>query len=73
MKFCFEHFAAVVFPLGASCYYEPLTGSASIHAPTNRNDVLPIYKNSTYCVDDRVEDLIKRMTIEEKAGQLFKP
>ncbi|KAF4784072.1 glycosyl hydrolase family 3 N terminal domain-containing protein [Colletotrichum scovillei] len=32
---------------------------------------LPLYKNSSYCVDARVEDLIQRMTVEEKAGQLF--
>ncbi|KXH43469.1 glycosyl hydrolase family 3 N terminal domain-containing protein [Colletotrichum nymphaeae SA-01] len=39
-----------------------------------RQDVaesLPLYKNSSYCVDARVEDLIQRMTVEEKAGQLF--
>ncbi|KAH7120912.1 beta glucosidase [Dendryphion nanum] len=34
------------------------------------NDTLP-YRNPKLCVDDRVEDLLKRMTIEEKAGQLF--
>lgn len=31
----------------------------------------PIYRNSTRCVDDRVEDLLSRMTLEEKAGQMF--
>lgn len=63
--------AALIFPLGVSCYYEPLLSSASVHEPTNSSNDLPIYKNPTYCVDDRVEDLVKRMTIEEKAGQLF--
>ncbi|TDZ34998.1 putative beta-glucosidase C [Colletotrichum trifolii] len=32
---------------------------------------LPIYKNASHCIDARVEDLLQRMTIEEKAGQLF--
>ncbi|KAH8171836.1 putative beta-glucosidase C [Sarocladium implicatum] len=35
------------------------------------NSTLPIYKNSTRCVDDRVDDLLSRMTLEEKAGQMF--
>ncbi|KAF4930275.1 putative beta-glucosidase C [Colletotrichum fructicola] len=38
---------------------------------THRDDSLPIYKNSSYCVEARVEDLVQRMTLEEKAGQLF--
>ncbi|KAL4993079.1 beta-glucosidase C [Aspergillus recurvatus] len=36
-----------------------------------RDDALPIYKNTSYCVDERVKDLLRRMTLEEKAGQLF--
>jgi beta-glucosidase len=32
--------------------------------------VLP-YQNASLCIDDRVEDLLSRMTVEEKAGQLF--
>ncbi|KAL4759294.1 beta-glucosidase C [Aspergillus foveolatus] len=36
-----------------------------------RRDALPIYKNASYCVDERVRDLLSRMTLEEKAGQLF--
>ena len=35
------------------------------------NDTLPVYKNSSRCVDDRVDDLLSRMTLEEKAGQMF--
>ncbi|KAF2186767.1 glycoside hydrolase family 3 protein [Zopfia rhizophila CBS 207.26] len=34
------------------------------------NETLP-YRDASLCIDDRVEDLLKRMTIEEKAGQLF--
>ncbi|KAL4928982.1 glycoside hydrolase family 3 protein [Aspergillus undulatus] len=34
-------------------------------------DSLPIYKDASYSLDDRLEDLLSRMTLEEKAGQLF--
>ncbi|KAI6572299.1 hypothetical protein MCOR09_003513 [Pyricularia oryzae] len=63
--------AAALLPLGVSCNYLPLISSVSYNAVNSRADVLPPYKNSSYSVDERVEDLIKRMTIEEKAGQLF--
>ncbi|KAI6579502.1 hypothetical protein MCOR06_010034 [Pyricularia oryzae] len=63
--------AAALLPLGVSCNYLPLISSVSYNAVNSRADVLPPYKNSSYSVDERVKDLIKRMTIEEKAGQLF--
>ncbi|KAI6274303.1 hypothetical protein MCOR27_003898 [Pyricularia oryzae] len=63
--------AAALLPLGVSCNYLPLISFASYNAVNSRADVLPPYKNSSYSVDERVKDLIKRMTIEEKAGQLF--
>lgn len=34
------------------------------------NETLP-YRNASLCIDDRVDDLLSRMTLEEKAGQLF--
>lgn len=34
------------------------------------NETLP-YRNASLCIDDRVDDLLSRMTLEEKAGQFF--
>ncbi|KAH6716765.1 glycosyl hydrolase family 3 N terminal domain-containing protein [Leptodontidium sp. MPI-SDFR-AT-0119] len=31
----------------------------------------PIYLNSTYCIHERVENLLSLMTIQEKVGQMF--
>ncbi|KAK1991935.1 glycosyl hydrolase family 3 N terminal domain-containing protein [Colletotrichum falcatum] len=61
--------ALAIVPLGASCtsLHRAHPGQPLAH----RDEALPVYKNSSYCVDDRVEDLLRRMTIEEKAGQLF--
>ena len=33
----------------------------------------PVYKNALYSIDRRVEDLISRMTLEEKVGQMNMP
>ncbi|KAK1690535.1 glycosyl hydrolase family 3 N terminal domain-containing protein [Colletotrichum godetiae] len=58
--------------LAANCSITP--SSTLKHQWVARQDdpeSLPIYKNSSYCVDARVQDLIQRMTVEEKAGQLF--
>jgi beta-glucosidase len=35
------------------------------------NETIHPYQNASLCIDDRVEDLLSRMTIEDKAGQLF--
>jgi beta-glucosidase len=37
-------------------------------ASRSSNDTLPIYKDALYCIEDRIEDLIQRMTLPEKAG-----
>ncbi|KAL5334102.1 glycoside hydrolase superfamily [Aspergillus crustosus] len=47
-----------------------LTTKANTHKVSQRNDI-PIYKDSSHPIDARVEDLLSRMTLEEKAGQLF--
>ncbi|KAK1594596.1 glycosyl hydrolase family 3 N terminal domain-containing protein [Colletotrichum navitas] len=69
MKFQLTNLALAIIPLGASCTSLPRANPRQPLA--HRDETLPIYKNSSYCVDDRVEDLLQRMTIEEKAGQLF--
>ncbi|KAL4877413.1 glycoside hydrolase superfamily [Aspergillus karnatakaensis] len=43
-----------------------LSASVSISS-----DDAPIYKDASYPIDTRVDDLLSRMTLEEKAGQLF--
>jgi len=37
---------------------------------TNDNDSDPIYQNPNYSVEERVNDLLSRMTLEEKIGQM---
>lgn len=37
------------------------------------SDKMPIYKKPSYSVDDRVEDLLLRMTLDEKIGQMNMP
>ncbi|MFH1198178.1 MAG: glycoside hydrolase family 3 N-terminal domain-containing protein [bacterium] len=38
---------------------------------TTELEVLPNYKNPELCVDERVKDLLSRMTIEEKVAQMI--
>lgn len=44
--------------------------SKHIEARSSQADTLP-YRDASLPIDERVEDLIQRMTMEEKAGQLF--
>ncbi|KAI1778575.1 glycoside hydrolase family 3 protein [Hypoxylon cercidicola] len=46
------------------------TPQSSLHS-RQIAETLPAYKNSSLCINDRVEDLLGRMTLEEKAGQMF--
>ena len=55
-----------------------ITGTIYAHPFTKVNGdapvmELPVYKNPTIPVDERVEDLLSRMTLEEKIGQLNAP
>lgn len=38
---------------------------------TSDGEPLPAFRNVSLCVNERVEDLLQRMTLEEKAGQMF--
>lgn len=46
-----------------------MTLQTSTDRPVNQDDT-PIYKNPQASLDERVEDLLSRMTIEEKIGQM---
>ncbi len=42
-----------------------------LHArATNKDGSTPIYKNPDVAIEDRVDDLLPRMTLEEKVAQL---
>ncbi|KAM0445394.1 hypothetical protein ACHAQK_001597 [Fusarium lateritium] len=45
--------------------------SMSIANPITRQDANPPYRNKTLCLDKRVDDLMSRMSLEDKAGQMF--
>ncbi|KAF4442832.1 hypothetical protein F53441_11622 [Fusarium austroafricanum] len=45
--------------------------SLSIANPIVRQDPNPPYRNKTLCLDKRVDDLMSRMSLEDKAGQMF--
>jgi beta-glucosidase len=40
-------------------------------APVTSNSTILPYLNPQLCIQDRLDDLLSRMTLEEKAGQLF--
>ncbi|CBX91338.1 hypothetical protein IAQ61_010696 [Plenodomus lingam] len=57
----------------ASAIFAPSPGNAKLNIITARQsspEVLP-YRNASLSVDERVEDLIQRMNLDEKVGQLF--
>lgn len=38
---------------------------------TNNDGSLPVYKNPKASIEDRVNDLLPRMTLEEKVAQMY--
>jgi beta-glucosidase len=58
---------SVVSAASSDQYYLPKS-----EKNTNDRD-LPLYLNPVYSIDRRVEDLLSRMTLEEKLGQLNSP
>lgn len=70
--FPFVALSLVALPLGSLALATPVRDGRSLGlASRSANATLPIYRDASYCADDRVEDLLSRMTIEEKAGQMF--
>ena len=43
----------------------------SVSPRTQDDTETPAYRNPLLCIDDRVDDLLSRMTLEEKAGQMY--
>ncbi|KAI8932428.1 hypothetical protein NX059_010614 [Plenodomus lindquistii] len=65
-------FSALLFATVAmsSAIFAPASSDAKLNTIEARTEVLP-YRNASLSVDERVEDLIQRMNLDEKAGQLF--
>lgn len=38
---------------------------------TNNDGSVPVYKNPEASIEDRINDLLPRMTVEEKVAQLY--
>lgn len=48
------------------------TAAAHVLSPRVENATeTPAYKNPLLCIDERVDDLLSRMSLEEKAGQMY--
>jgi len=48
-----------------------LTDGGFSYRDLNKNGKLDIYEDSRQPIEDRVQDLLKKMTLEEKAGMMF--
>lgn len=71
---------ASLYTLSISLAYasEYLGARDDMHFPlhargTNTDGSLPLYKNAHASIEDRINDLLPRMTIEEKVAQLCVP
>ena len=51
----------------------PITVNGEVFRDLNRNGALDPYEDYRVATTDRVEDLVKQMTLEEKVGQMFHP
>ena len=62
--------------IAVSCYcHQPLGVRDDLHSSleargSNINGSLPTYKNPKASIEDRVKDLLPRMTVQEKVSQL---
>lgn len=63
--------ALSAWPLKGSCLVSPKPGRLLRDRATGDGELLPAYRNASLCINERVEDLLQRMTLEEKAGQMF--
>ena len=55
--------------LGLMLAVSPALGQSLVSTTNDKGEVkgqLPIYKNSKYPVEQRIDDLLSRMTLEEK-------
>ncbi|CCF33051.1 glycoside hydrolase family 3 [Colletotrichum higginsianum] len=48
-----------------------ITSARFIPRQSNGTEKIPAYRNASLCIDERVDDLLARMTLAEKAGQMF--
>ena len=46
-----------------------MLSSCNVDTKNSKIDT-PLYLNATYSIDERVDDLLKRMTLEEKVAQM---
>jgi beta-glucosidase len=47
------------------------TSDGFYYRDLNKNGKLDVYEDSRQPIEDRVQDLLKKMTLEEKAGMMF--
>ena len=52
---------------------DPITVNGEVFRDLNRNGALDPYEDYRVATTDRVEDLLRQMTLEEKVGQMFHP